>query len=236
MTVKSFLQTAGVSSENQGPFNEVYRKALDAAADGDWKTAAVRLEEADVIFPGSPDVRRFLNEAHNARSTPRISVTDLAAVLAFGLAALVLIAAIAHLRRPGWRPPRIPPVTDQITVTPSRGDRNGDEALSLNEHGTRTLGHFTILNGSEAGRRLGLGGSGIRIGRESRYCEIVLSDPKISRLHAEVVSFDGRTMLIDRNSSNGTFVNDERIERTFLNDGDVIYFGGRHAVAVAFTL
>ena len=52
----------------------------------------------------------------------------------------------------------------------------------------------------------------------------------------EVVSFDGRTMLIDRNSSNGTFVNDERIERAFLDDGDIIYFGGRHAVAVAFTL
>lgn len=235
-TVRSFLEKAGVSGGTSGPFNEVYRDALAAAASGDWDIAAVRLEEADALFPGSPDVQRFLNEARNAGSTPAFSWTDLTAVLAFGLAALVLITAITRLRRPPQRPVYMPPVTDQITVTPSRGDRNGGDALSLNEHGTRILGHFTILNGNEAGRRLGLGGSGIRIGRESRYCEIVLSDPKISRLHAEVVSFDGRTMLIDRNSSNGTFVNDERIERTFLKDGDVIYFGGRHAVAVAFTL
>jgi pSer/pThr/pTyr-binding forkhead associated (FHA) protein len=130
----------------------------------------------------------------------------------------------------------VPPVREQIVVKPVRGDRNGDDALSLNERGSEFLGSFTILNGSEAGRRLALGGSGIRIGRESRYCEIVLSDPKISRLHAEVVFFDGRTMLIDRNSSNGTFVNDKRVERTILRDGDIIYFGGRHAVAVAFTL
>ena len=79
-----------------------------------------------------------------------------------------------------------------------------------------------------------LGGSGIRIGRESTICEIVLENPKVSRLHAEVVSMDGKVLLIDRNSSNGTYVNDQKIDKRFLKDGDIIYFGGRNAVAVAF--
>jgi pSer/pThr/pTyr-binding forkhead associated (FHA) protein len=96
------------------------------------------------------------------------------------------------------------------------------------------IGKFTILNGERAGEKLGLGGSGIRIGRESAICEIVLENPKVSRLHAEVVSIDGRVMLIDRNSSNGTYVNDQKIDRRFLKDGDIIHFGGRNAVAVAF--
>ena len=96
------------------------------------------------------------------------------------------------------------------------------------------LGRFTILNGARAGERLGLGGSGIRIGRESTICEIVLENPKVSRLHAEVVSIDGKVLLIDRNSSNGTYVNDQKIEKRFLKDGDIIYFGGRNAIAVAY--
>jgi hypothetical protein len=96
------------------------------------------------------------------------------------------------------------------------------------------LGRFTILNGSRAGERLGLGGSGIRIGRESTICEIVLENPKVSRLHAEVVSIDGKVLLIDRNSSNGTYVNDQKIDKRFLKDGDIIYFGGRNAIAVAY--
>jgi pSer/pThr/pTyr-binding forkhead associated (FHA) protein len=96
------------------------------------------------------------------------------------------------------------------------------------------LGRFTILNGTRAGEKLGLGGSGIRIGRESTICEIVLENPKVSRLHAEVVSIDGKVLLIDRNSSNGTYVNDQKIDKRFLQDGDIIYFGGRNAVAVAF--
>jgi pSer/pThr/pTyr-binding forkhead associated (FHA) protein len=96
------------------------------------------------------------------------------------------------------------------------------------------LGRFTILNGDRAGEKLGLGGSGIRIGREPEFCEIVLENPKVSRLHAEVVEVDGKVLLIDRHSSNGTYVNDERIDRHILQDGDIIYFGGRNAVAVAF--
>jgi pSer/pThr/pTyr-binding forkhead associated (FHA) protein len=101
-------------------------------------------------------------------------------------------------------------------------------------HSPSFLGRFTILNGSRAGERLGLGGSGIRIGRESTICEIVLENPKVSRLHAEVVSIDGKVMLIDRNSSNGTYVNDQKIDKRFLRDGDIIYFGGRNAIAVAY--
>ena len=103
------------------------------------------------------------------------------------------------------------------------------------EHSPKALlGRFTILNGTRAGEKLGLGGSGIRIGRESTICEIVLENPKVSRLHAEVVSIDGKVLLIDRNSSNGTYVNDHKIDKRFLQDGDIIYFGGRNAVAVAF--
>lgn len=236
VTARNFVANAGVSIDVEGPFNKAYRGALDAAGEGRWDIAAARLKQADARFPGSPDVKRFLHEAETADQATAVPYTDLAALFAFAIAIVVLLVALTRLKqRPPTRP-QMPPLREQVIVKPLRGDRNGGDALSLNEYGSELLGTFTILNGSDAGRRVGLGGSGIRIGRESRYCEIVLSDPKISRLHAEVVTFDGRTMLIDRNSSNGTYVNDEQIERTFLHDGDIIYFGGRHAVAVAFTL
>ncbi|MBW3670308.1 MAG: trypsin-like peptidase domain-containing protein [Acidobacteria bacterium] len=237
VTAKDFLARTGVPADVEGPFNKAYRGALDAAGEGRWDVAIARLKYADARFPGSPDVKRFLNEAERRTGhASRVRYTDIAAVVAFGVAILVLVLAVSRVRLRPRKRPEMPPLREHVIVRPLRGDRNGSDAISLNENGSESLGTFTILNGSDAGRRMGLGGSGIRIGRESRYCEIVLSDPKISRLHAEVVTFDGRTMLIDRNSSNGTFVNDEQIERTFLHDGDIIYFGGRHAVAVAFTL
>jgi pSer/pThr/pTyr-binding forkhead associated (FHA) protein len=131
---------------------------------------------------------------------------------------------MARSRRPRFPRDVMNGQTQAVMVAPT-GTQNSTQTI---------LGKLTILNGERAGEKLGLGGSGIRIGRESAICEIVLENPKVSRLHAEVVSIDGKVMLIDRNSSNGTYVNDQKIDRRFLKDGDIIHFGGRNAIAVAF--
>ena len=43
------------------------------------------------------------------------------------------------------------------------------------------------------------------IGRSSK-CDLVLTDPSISRMHLEVVCLDDGFYLTDRNSSGGTFI------------------------------
>lgn len=225
---RDILNRAGVPINVDGEFNRRYRQALDDAADGKWVVARKELSAAAAFFPKSPDVLRFGNDIDRAMKNLPVwtlhpvattaTATAAAAVLMFGLFA-------------GIRRNRIPrDLTNAKTVeTIVSPDREG-----MLGSAQRLLGRFTILNGARAGERLGLGGSGIRIGRERTICEIVLDNPKVSRLHAEVVSIDGKVLLIDRNSSNGTYVNDQKIDKRYLNDGDIIYFGGRNAVAVAF--
>lgn len=145
-----------------------------------------------------------------------------------GALAIVLIGSLAFYA--GGRKQRFPRELLNTTTIEKHVSPNGGAPADAQS----VLGKFTILTGERAGEKLGLGGSGIRIGRESAICEIVLENPKVSRLHAEVVSIDGKVMLIDRNSSNGTYVNDQKIDRRVLRDGDIIHFGGRNAVAVAF--
>jgi hypothetical protein len=74
------------------------------------------------------------------------------------------------------------------------------------------------------GRRTPLAGARAVIGR-SRDCEIVLSDPNVSRRHAEVVPDDGGWWVIDLGSTNGIKVNGARAERAELRPGDVITLG-----------
>ena len=150
-------------------------------------------------------------------------------------AALVLVAVLAFclflVRGRSGSIPAVPTVTRDTLVAPFPRGTN-EQAQRTSEDSI--LGRMTILNGERAGERFGLGGSGIRIGREPAECEIVLTNPKISRFHAELVELEGRLILIDRNSSNGTYVNDQKIDKKILEDGDIIYFGGRNAVAMAF--
>jgi predicted component of type VI protein secretion system len=62
------------------------------------------------------------------------------------------------------------------------------------------------------------------IGREG--CDVVLPDPEVSRRHA-ALRFTGSGVAVeDLGSSNGTFVNGERVSGTrALSDGDVVRFG-----------
>ncbi len=227
---KSFLAEAKVPVNVEGEFNVAYHKALDAAEEGNWPVADKQLASAAKLFQNSPDLMRFRRDTD--RGLRDLPVWRLHPVLAGALALVLalLLGTAMFLTMRGNRMPRDLNHVSTVETIVAPGRENG-EAASIR---SSLLGKFTILNGNRAGERLGLGGSGIRIGRESTICEIVLENPKVSRLHAEVVSIDGKVLLIDRNSSNGTYVNDQKIDKRFLKDGDIIYFGGRNAVAVAF--
>src|SRR6185369_12736966 len=56
--------------------------------------------------------------------------------------------------------------------------------------------------------------------------DIVIHDTNVSRMHAQIKREGSRLLIEDTNSSNGTIVNDEKIERpTQLRAGDVIRIG-----------
>jgi DNA-binding NtrC family response regulator len=56
-------------------------------------------------------------------------------------------------------------------------------------------------------------------------CHIHLQDSFVSLRHARIVQRDGRYLLIDLKSRNGTFVNDQRVGEIYLNDQDRIQVG-----------
>jgi ABC-type multidrug transport system ATPase subunit len=65
----------------------------------------------------------------------------------------------------------------------------------------------------------------IRIGRDPEN-EIVIDHPSVSRFHAEITRKDSRYLLQDRQSTNGTFINEEFLIRPqVLKIGDTIHIG-----------
>ncbi|GIT00808.1 MAG: hypothetical protein CM1200mP26_25200 [Acidimicrobiales bacterium] len=66
--------------------------------------------------------------------------------------------------------------------------------------------------------------NGIRLGRAADN-DLVISHPSISAHHAEL-HFDGEQFLLrDLSSSNGTFVNGERVTSATLDTGDIVHLG-----------
>jgi pSer/pThr/pTyr-binding forkhead associated (FHA) protein len=52
--------------------------------------------------------------------------------------------------------------------------------------------------------------------------DIVFQEEFLSRFHAEILHENDKYILIDKDSTSGTFVNGRRIDRCVLNSGDLI--------------
>src|SRR5215472_2612093 len=78
--------------------------------------------------------------------------------------------------------------------------------------------------GDLTGKRIALGNKPITLGRGDEN-GIVLTTPSASRVHAELRLQDGGYVLHDRGSSNGTWVNGERVTERVLQHGDQISIG-----------
>lgn len=64
----------------------------------------------------------------------------------------------------------------------------------------------------------------------SRDCDIVVPDPNVSRVHAEVRHEGLEYVLVDLGSTNGVEVNGRRVLRHSLRDGDRVSLGGAEVV------
>lgn len=84
---------------------------------------------------------------------------------------------------------------------------------------------LTVEAGPLTGQRLPISNEGLNIGRLSDNDVVLAGEPMISRRHAVVVLEQGRHVLYDRDSANGTWVNDERVFRHVLAHGDRIQIG-----------
>jgi RsiW-degrading membrane proteinase PrsW (M82 family) len=97
---------------------------------------------------------------------------------------------------------------------------------------------ITVRDGSLAGQTREISTGFLTVGR-SADCILQfnpMTDRVVSTRHAVIQAEAGGYFLIDRQSRNGTYVNGQRIEKTKLNNGDLIQFGtgGPHVmVAIA---
>ena len=85
-------------------------------------------------------------------------------------------------------------------------------------------GKLILLAEDGPGQEFSLGKARITLGRATTN-DIVLSDERMSRLHTRLECSSRGCTLLDLGSSNGSYVNDIRVERMLLQPGDLIRLG-----------
>jgi len=68
-------------------------------------------------------------------------------------------------------------------------------------------------------------GKSVFVGRDATTAQMVINSKVVSKKHAQVISYENSILLLDCYSTNGTFVNGEKISKRTVHPGDIIEFG-----------
>ncbi len=137
---------------------------------------------------------------------------------------------------PGPRPPRSVPMATPVRPPTGAGARLSDTMHGLPSSELKSavtptaptvapLASLLIRNGTFKGKRLPVKVPIVNIGRAD-FNDVVLADPSVSTSHAKLQRRDGVWMLSDVGSTNGTFVENERVAGEVpLSPGTTVRFG-----------
>jgi len=99
----------------------------------------------------------------------------------------------------------------------------GESSLPSAESSARPF-TLTVTKGPQVGDYFSLSADRTSIGRNPE-ADIFLNDQTVSRDHAEILKSENVTIVRDRGSLNGTYLNGTIVEEAGLRDGDRIQIG-----------
>lgn len=143
--------------------------------------------------------------------------------------------AVAHSASPASARPAPPPPAPAPMPMPMGGDQGMTVDLSRTVAITadidgfaKNYGSIQFVSGPLSGQKFQVRPDGDYIGRDGGSSQIVIGDPRISKRHVWIGVKNGRVVIEDQNSRNGTFVNDPksaRVTESPLNVGDTVILG-----------
>jgi S1-C subfamily serine protease len=146
--------------------------------------------------------------------------------------------AVAHSAHPAPPPapsrpaPPPPPPPAPMPMGGDQGmtvDLSRTVAITADMDGFgKSYGSIQFVSGPLSGQKFQIKADGDYIGRDGGSSQIVIGDPRISKRHVWIGVKNGRVVIEDQNSRNGTFVNDPksaRVTEAPLNIGDTVILG-----------
>ncbi len=119
-------------------------------------------------------------------------------------------------------------IEDTVNFDQADLDFIQDEKIEVGKdllYSGRGKGSFVVFTtGADKGNVIPINKDKVVIGRD-KSADIVIAKKFVSKKHAKIVTRENKVELFDFGSTNGTFVNDDQIDRAELKDQDEIRIG-----------
>lgn len=225
---KEFLADAGVPINKLSEFTKVYNKLLETYWKGDLFKARELVEVTLASMGNQPDLiklrENILRDVHSLSPIKRLWMQSkylvIPSVLIIILIIVVLIIALKPAPRGQFRPKKSKKEEREI-----KEDR---EIIPEKEEEKESVGSGKVvifIRGNEVGVQ-NIPEEGAVIGRDPSRASVVIAEPIVSKVHCKIIPKEGKKFLVvDLNSTNGTYVAGKRISQHTINSGEAIQLG-----------
>ena len=236
-TAWEFVNQVGAKPDSS-LFNQIWASALDAYDAGKCQSAKSKLQGVLNVMPNEPDAFRLLKACEKCIAEEGFIGRALEGstwLIASAVGLVVVVTGFLLIKRRAavaGNPAMVEPAPQPMADYPSELDSQLQPA-SID----RAFGSVQVTSGSAAGKRFKITKSGLLIGTDAARCQIVVTEDTVSREHAWIVPVEDRIVVVDRGSTNGTFINSvdsPRVSKVGLQNGDRVYLGKKGAVVLTY--
>ncbi len=230
-TAKEFIRDAGVEYNVESDFTKVYNKLLTAVWNEDWFSAQHYVEVALSYMKNQPDLERLQQmiyskiESMNAIEKAWAKNKGLMILLIILVVAFIIVLVLV------FRP--VP--ERKIEVLEKKAS---DETLkTIIEEPDKTiveeiLGVLQIIIKGKEVKKCEIKEGGTIVGRDPSQADCVVDEPIVSKAHIKIVPESDGFTVIDLGSTNGTYIDGEKITKKTVKSGDTIQLGKKGDVKI----
>jgi hypothetical protein len=235
---KEFIRDAGVEFNKTSDFTVVFNKLMNSVWEERWFDAQTEVSTALAYMKNEPDLeklqRLILTKINEMGFFQKIWKQNKIVVI---IAVVIIILILVVLKI------SLTPSSKAAVPAPVRGKEPVTAALPGDK--TKAPPDATIMEGEVAGTlkvlvkgedigTFNITSSSLIIGRDPRSASVVIKNEIVSKTHLKIIPKGDQFYLVDLGSTNGTYVNGEKITETLVTPDDMVQLGKRGDIKLIF--
>ncbi len=235
-TVKEFIRDIGAEINRPSTFNTIYYQALDYVWKEDWYAAGREIDKVLSLYPNSPDLKelkaKITIEIENLPGLEKLWNENRTLVIAVVSGLIIFILLIfVFLKKKGKKEAAPPEVKIAAESAPKAEEK---KEITEAEKTEVIFGKLTIYADDKHIGTYPLTSSGMKIGRDPTRASVVIPESIVSKLHCEIIVENEKILIRDLNSTNGIFINQEKVQEKELHGGETVFIGQKGTVKIVF--